>query len=337
MKRLLNKVLFLFLLLPILVFADIVEISSWAELQAINSALSGDYLLVNNLDKDSYEYEDYASATANSGEGWLPIGDNANRFTGSFNGGNKSISDVVVNRTTTDRVGLFGVSGTGSTIEKLKVLDVDIKGKHYVGGLAGFNKGSITNSYATGSVTGAGNYVGGLVGSNYGGGIINSYATGSVSGTENTVDTVGGLVGANYGDITNSYATGSVTGAGNTVGGLVGSNYSDIANSYATGSVTGTGYYVGGLVGTNYGSITDCFWDIETSGQSTSDGGTGKTTAEMKNIQTFLDVGWSIATVGEYDDEIWKIDDGKTYPMLYWEKYGETKKKRLDSFFMFLQ
>ena len=53
-----------------------------------------------------------------------------------------------------------------------------------------------TNSYATGSVSGNGNDVGGLVGcNNYSSSITNSYATGSVSGSSSDV---GGLVGNNY-------------------------------------------------------------------------------------------------------------------------------------------
>ncbi len=65
--------------------------------------------------------------------------------------------------------------------------------------------GTISNSYASGSVNGN-NYVGGLVGWEfYAGTISNSYATGTVSGT-----IVGGLVGYNIGTISNSYASGTV-------------------------------------------------------------------------------------------------------------------------------
>jgi len=60
----------------------------------------------------------------------------------------------------------------------------------------------------------------------------------------------------------------------------------------------------------NEGTITNCFWDTETSGQATSDGGTGKTTAEMKTQSTFTDAGWDFTT------PIWtiqaEINDG--YP-----------------------
>ena len=223
-------------------------------------------------------------------------------------------------------------------------------GSSYVGGLVGYQYGRVGNSYATGSVSGSGNDVGGLVGYNYGpvgAGLVsvgNSYATGSVSGTNN----VGGLVGVNnYGTISNSYATGSVRGANN-VGGLVGSNSNEngyssaVSNSYATGHVSGTNN-VGGLVGSNYGTsatisnsyaagsvsgsvavgglvgykdggtVSNSFWDTRTSGQASSAGGTGLTTAQMQSASNFT--GWSIAITGGSGD-VWRIYEGHTTPLL---------------------
>ena len=124
------------------------------------------------------------------------------------------------------------------------------------GGLVGQNDGTITGSYATGTVTGTGDsaYDGGLAGYNDGT-ISGSYATGTVTVTSDDAS-VGGLVGYNYGTISGSYATGTVTGTGNSAyaGGLVGANEEgSITNSYATGTVIGTGNsaYAGGLVGAN--------------------------------------------------------------------------------------
>jgi len=67
------------------------------------------------------------------------------------------------------------------------------------------------------------------------------------------------------------------------------------------------------------GTVSDSFWDIETSGQATSDGGTGKTTAQMKDITTFSGAAWDIAAVasGVTDPaHIWNVVDGETYPFL---------------------
>jgi hypothetical protein len=77
-------------------------------------------------------------------------------------------------------------------------------------------------------------------------------------------------------------------------------------------------------VGRNYySSITNSFWDVETSGQATSDGGTGKTTAEMKDITTFSGATWNITGVANPSirnlSYIWNIVDDVTYPFLSWQ------------------
>jgi len=199
----------------------------------------------------------------------------------------------------------------------------NVTGDSDVGGLVGSNSGTVSNSYSTGNVTGN-EYVGGLVGWNYGT-VSDSYSTGSVTGDRH----VGSLVGVNFGlgIVSNSYSTGSVTGD-EYIGGLVGSNgdRGTVSNSYSTGSVTGD-EHVGGLVGHNYfrtgeGTVSNSFWDRVTSGMEESDGGTGKTTAEMKSIATFSGAAWDIIAVapGETNDAYtWNIIDDETYPFLSWQ------------------
>jgi hypothetical protein len=81
--------------------------------------------------------------------------------------------------------------------------------------------------------------------------------------------------------------------------------------------------YTGGLVGGNAGTVSNSFWDTETSGQGTSAGGTGKTTAQMKNIATFSGAGWNIIAVANSGTRnpsyIWNIVNGVTYPFLSWQ------------------
>ncbi|HPC93862.1 MAG TPA: GLUG motif-containing protein [Sedimentisphaerales bacterium] len=232
-------------------------------------------------------------------------------FMGVLDGNGHMISRLtVIGR---DCLGLFGCLADEAEIKDLGVVDVNIVGSgSYVGALAGLNEGCVSNCYGTGKITG-GWSVGGLVGYNDGS-IATSYSSGSVSGT----DHVGGLVGGNErGSIATSYSGGSVIGT-DYVGGLVGYNYGSIATSYSSGSVSGT-ERVGGLVGSSCWGI-DCFWDIQTSGQSTSSGGTGKTTAEMQTAKTFFDAGWDF--VGETNigtDDIWWILEGQDYPRLWWE------------------
>jgi hypothetical protein len=178
----------------------------------------------------------------------------------------------------------------------------------------GWNKGSITTSYSTSSVSGE-SYVGGLAGRNSEGSITTSYSTGAVSGDSR----VGGFVGLNYahGWITTCYSTGAVNGMGDYIGGFVGLNsgwgmysHGQITMCYSIGAVNGMGNYVGGLVGCNWGGVGLSFWDTQSSGQATSDGGIGKTTAEMKMADTFIT--WA-------SEPAWKIDEGVDYPRLWWE------------------
>ena len=143
---------------------------------------------------------------------------------------------------------------------------------------------------ATAPDGGAG-FLGGLVGSHSATGKIHaSYSSASVKGSApGTVAQIGGLVGLNAGEIKASYTAGSVTAQTATtqfqIGGLAGRNTGTIQASYSVGPVaSGSGAtQVGGLVGSNPGStVTDSYWDTETSGQISSVGGTGKTTAQLK-------------------------------------------------------
>ena len=196
---------------------------------------------------------------------WDPIGTDAanERFNATFNGNSHTISNLRINRTGTNNVGLFGATGGSARITNLGLLDVDVTGQDEVGGLVGESNGNITNSYVTGvtgSVRGR-SQVGGLTGRNNSD-IRNSYVTAPVLGSD---EDVGGLVGFNNARITNSYATGHVSGRKD-VGGLAGfsANISVIIrNSYATGRVSGSsGQGVGGLVGDNANPnrIVNSYW-----------------------------------------------------------------------------
>jgi len=75
-------------------------------------------------------------------------------------------------------------------------------------------------------------------------------------------------------------------------------------------------------VGANPGAVSNSFWDTETSGQATSYGGTGKTTAELQDIATFSGAVWNIIAVasGETNPSYtWNIVDDVTYPFLSWQ------------------
>ncbi|MGA2914472.1 MAG: GLUG motif-containing protein [Sedimentisphaerales bacterium] len=278
------------------------------------------------------------------------IGSTANPFTGVFDGNSHIIRNV--NISGSDNIGLFASISSGGKVQNLRIEGINVIGSNYVGGLAGASYGSITNCYVTGIVYGGGNYIGGLVGYNNRGNISNCCSMAAVSGSEEAQN-VGGLVGYNdKGSISGCYSTGTVSGcwsgigglAGSNdsgsisncystdavispsnswiVGGLVGDNYSgSISNCYSTGAVSGT-VTVGGLVGYNYGgSVAGSFWDVNTSGQTTSDGGEGKSTVEIQTLLTFTSAGWDFVgeTANGYLDTWRMCVDGLNYPKLSWQ------------------
>ncbi|MBT0571085.1 filamentous hemagglutinin N-terminal domain-containing protein [Curvibacter sp. CHRR-16] len=277
-------------------------VNTIAALQGIGSALTGNYVLGSDLD--------------NNNAAFTPIGTagGASAFSGTFSGLGHTISNLNINRGSTAITGLFG-DVNGGTVRDVGLINGSVTSTSIsigalvgvlegngvvknsyargvsvsttntgttvgVGGLVGLaQNATISNSYATGSVTGSGSsYVGGLVGviaKNSSVTISNSYATGAVSGANQVGGLVGGQASGNsvsaYSvSISNSYATGAVTATGSQAGGLVGAFFSttsttdastSLTNSFASGSVTASGSNVGGLVGqwTNTGTLSNSY------------------------------------------------------------------------------
>ncbi|CAN1523786.1 Filamentous haemagglutinin, N-terminal [Methylophilaceae bacterium] len=285
------------------------SITNSHQLQLMAMDLSANYTLANSIDM-SGEFSNASglwATSSSSGGGFVPVGSEANHFTGTFNGQGHTISGLKIYRPTLDGVGLFGY---GQGISNLGLIDVDVVGGDFVGGLAGNNYGSVFNSYVTGNVSGS-RSVGGLLGWTDNDSVVNSsFSSANVIGRE---DSVGGLVGINHGIISNSYAIGTVAGVDD-VGGLVGNSNGSIINTFATGSVTGTNN-VGGLVGLNdEGTISSSFWDTDTTGQLSSAGGTGKTTAELLTQSTYTDAGWNFGDTP--NSGTWFMLDDETRPFL---------------------
>jgi len=188
-------------------------------------------------------------------------------------------------------------------------------GHNRVGGLIGDNyRGNINQTYSKGDVESSGKSSGGLIGVNDYGFVHESYSTGGVTNSFDSYPYVGGLIGWNYGHqsvVRDSYSTGNVTAGIGNIGGLIGYSDGYVEKSYSTGFVTGTPGSVGGLVGRGVTTrISDSYWNTETSGQETSDGGEGKTTSEMQTQSTFTDAGWDFTS-------IWYM---KNYPDLQWNE-----------------
>jgi hypothetical protein len=320
------------------------EIRDWNDLNAIRDNLSGHHVLMNDLDSTTAGYAELAGPTANGGQGWQPIIGSGGKppFTGTFDGQGYEIRDLFINLPGKGYVGLFSKVGEGGTIENVGMVDADVTATAFIGALVGLNAGSVSKCYSTGTFTGD-DRVGGLIGQNDGivsssystgnatsdsgaGGLMgantgtvdNSYSTGDVAANSGA----GSLMAANSGTVNNSYSTGSATGD-EYIGGLIASNSGTVNNSYSSGSVTGNGF-LGGLIGySDQGTVSGSFWDAETSGQVTSDGGTGMNTAEMHDIATFSVAGWNIIAVvnpaARDPSYTWNVVNGVTYPFLSWQ------------------
>lgn len=175
-----------------------------------------------------------------------------------MNGNGFTISNLTIQQSQTNDVGLFGATATNSVIQYviLKNVNINIADQDNVGAIVGYNEGTIENSLTEGTVKGN-NFVGGLIGYNNNGNITFLLSTVTVEGKEN----VGGVIGYNHGGtIENASATKNVQGTGNNVGGLIGkSENGAIINSTAAGDVNGF-FYIGGLVGQNTnGQITNAY------------------------------------------------------------------------------
>jgi len=254
------------------------------DLHNVRNNLSAYYELANDIDMGSWG-------------NFTPIGTSSTKFTGNFNGKGYKIKNLTINSTTA-YVGLFGFT-ENATIQNLAIENANVVGQNvnYVGILAG----NITNST-----------------------IKNCYTTGNVSGQYG----IGGLVGWHYsGLIENCFSHANATGKGR-VGGLVGNGATSnslINKCYSTGLVTVTpdpNLYNGGLVGSHADStkVTNSYWDINTSGQTISAGGTGKTTAEMKQQSTY--VGWDFTSV-------WGINNDYPFLQIFGVPAAQPKKETI--------
>ncbi|MBM3246922.1 hypothetical protein FJZ17_00045 [Candidatus Pacearchaeota archaeon] len=228
-------------------------ITNCTQLQNLSLDLLGNFGLANNINCSE-------TTSWNSALGFSPIGTSSSSFRGSLNGQYYNITDLYIKRTSTSYIGLIGYSELSSNISNLGLINVNISGASYTGGLIGYNKGNISNSFVSGRIAGQ-SYTGGFAGLSLGY-IKNSYSIINVT----SWDSGGGFVGSHGGNINNSYSTGSVNcGTSDDCGGFIGGNGGSVFDSYSTASALASTSYsyqdsVGGFVGShNTGTITRCY------------------------------------------------------------------------------
>ena len=242
------------------------------QLQAMETKLDGNYALRNSIDANFSADANYNYSTG-TGNGFNPIGDNANSFNGRFDGLGYDIFDLNIKRNNEDYVGLFGYINN-ATIRNFTLNSGSVAGGTNTGAAVGYAESStISNIINTADVTGSEN-VGGLVGYAQNSTLDGLINTGTITGTKSNI---GGIAGNITGSsITGeTYNLGAVTGDNTTnttnttfnVGGIVGSadastignkseNGEDVFVIYNELTVTG-GYNVGGIAGQITGSDTN--------------------------------------------------------------------------------
>lgn len=284
-----------------------------------------------------------------TGENWRPIGiynfggiyDYC--FKGTFDGGGKSISNLILNRSLIKNIGLFGSVCHGTikniVLKNCQITNTIVNGS--AGGIAGLLiNGLISNCSTSGSVsvTSSKSLAGGIVGAS---GLNSTVAACSnsatiSSGSSSILDNMsaGGIAGLIFegSTIQNSYNSGNVSAQGSlysTAGGIVShiSSYADsVSNCYNVGTIsvsnTGTGNCTtgAGIVGVNGGgSIVNSVWLDGSAGAltcwswpgNTDTIATSKSSSDMMLETTYTAIGWDFSTV-------WKISAGE-YPKLDWQ------------------
>lgn len=263
-------------------------------------------------------------------------------------GANGSVNDLFLTGANITGVNAAGVAVANEGIISAVSVEGQIVGSGLnIGGIVAENLGSLSDSRTSASVrradtTGnAATNIGGAIGSNDGT-VARVHATGDVSAQDRAICCLtinaGGFVGETTGgSIVDSYAQGDVTvatlAAGNgesnprsVVGGFVGQadNATLISRSYSTGAVTrnvslATTGQAGGFAGLLLapGGGASNFWDIETSGQTASDMGTGLNTVDFQDTETFLAVGEGLGWAFSGPAAPWAPSDDGRYPTLY--------------------
>ena len=235
--------------------------------------------------------------------------------------------------------GLVGGAFSITLLQCESRADVSGDTSSVAGGLAGsiFGMSSqVIECRATGTVVG-GTLAGGLIGSSERAVMLRCAAVCQVTADE----IAGGLIGHGPydGSVADCYARGSATGV--VVGGLIGNlenggvYNSRILNSYAAcdmlapsdsaKSVVGSGLFGKKQWSWQPSIVIGCFWDKElpkvplVADLSPANYGTGLTTRQMQQQETFKQAGWDLGYTWAM------LEDG--YPALRWELVGEAGQK----------
>ena len=325
----------------------VTEINYIEDLETINNDLTDTYILTRNLDfkdKNSYKTTEKFNyyTVDNDGDGnpdnsWKSLGSSADNFTGTFNGDFHSISNLYINNSSNDSVGLFAYAGKSAKIMNLKLEDVNINStKATVGTIIGTIKENVEVS---------------KIG-----------VSGKINVTGNSI--VGGVAGAgNSSKISQCYSECIINASDSLVGGILGTGTSmndEPNNCFFAGTIDAGNEYNGGIRGGNWTYVTKClvipkeikvkagwaypfghsprvyynYWSSQyttLTSIGTNDYVNDVTYENLFKKETYTNL--DIAEVNEGNtDSIWVIEEGNTTPYLRWAgKRNSVLKTTLDS------
>ena len=257
-----------------------------------------------------------AKLTANinlNGKTWTAIGTSSNKFAGTLDGDNYTVSGLVT-------TGLVGELAEGGVVENLRVNCAIVSTSSLLGGVANSSAGTIRNCMVSGSITfSSGGYngasaIGGITGRNTGNGVISGCVSRAVvkdaydNSTYGTSASLGGIAGYAYGVVENCYFTGTLavkkTQPNKIInqkrGGLVGelNANAELKGSYVAGEFAiADESKFGAVVGkVNSGAtITNCAYLDTVAPQAAADGTTSGMTAHtadyMRSAEFAVDMG----------------------------------------------
>lgn len=192
-------------------------------------------------------------ATANMGNGWIPVGGDGPALMGRIDGGGHKVTGLVCDSTYSN-TGLIAKTAIGASVANLTVAVADgavVKGSGNVGIVVGHNKGTVTGCGAVGDI-GGGTYAGGIAGLNEGK-ISLCHTDGSIT-IPGSDEYAGGICGnVASGEVSDSYSSMALaaTGTSSYCAGIVGMNSGRVLRCYSSGDVRG--YDVSGVVAYNSG------------------------------------------------------------------------------------
>lgn len=257
-----------------------------------------------------------AKLTANinlNGKTWTAIGTESNKFAGTLDGDNYTVSGLVT-------TGLVGELAEGGVVENLRVNCAIVSTSSLLGGVANSSAGTIRNCMVSGSITfsseghNGASAIGGIAGRTTGNGVISGCVSRAVvkdaydNSTYGTSAPLGGIAGYAYGVVENCYFTGTLavkkTQPNKIIqqkrGGLVGElnanaelKGSYVAGEFAIADESKFGAVVGKVAAG--ATITNCAYLDTVAPQAAADGTTSGMTARtadyMRTPEFAADVG----------------------------------------------